>query len=66
MWVEIPFKALSLEFDRIELVELLGEVLVYLDGDLHNSYLNDRVCVFHDLHEEVPESMGLKYWGVII
>lgn len=66
VWVEIPLRALSLEFDRIGLAESLGEVLVYLDGDRHSSYPNDRVCVLCDLHEVVPKSVGLRYKGVII
>lgn len=59
VWVEIPFRALSLEFDRIKLAELLGDVLVYLDGDRHSSYPNDRVCVMRDLHKEIPASLGI-------
>lgn len=45
VWVEIPFRALSLEFDWIDLAKSLREVLVYLDGDCHISYPNERVCV---------------------
>lgn len=41
VWVELPCCILSLEARKILLVELLGEVLVYLNGDRHNSYPND-------------------------
>lgn len=45
VWVEIPYKVLILENKRIEIAESLEEVLVYLNGDNHSSFPNDRVYI---------------------
>lgn len=42
------------------MAESLGEVLVYLNGDRHSSYPNDRMCVLWDLRAITPESVAMK------
>lgn len=45
VWVKLPYMVLSLEAGKSFLAESLGEVLVYLNRDMHNSYPNDHLCV---------------------
>lgn len=62
VWVELPYRVLSLEVGKIYLAKLLCQVLVYLNGDMHSSYPNNWLCVLWNLHREVLES-GDEIWG---
>lgn len=61
VWVELPYRIMSLEAGKILLAELLGKVLVYLNGDRHSSYPNDHLCVLWNLHKVTLESVALRY-----
>lgn len=45
VWVDIPFRVLVVEKDRLPIIKSLGEVLLYLKGKNHSSYPHDRACV---------------------
>lgn len=60
VWVYIPYRVLSLEVVRVVMTEFLGEVLVYLNGDHHSSYPNDRMCVLWDLWAITLESVAMR------
>lgn len=66
VWVETSYRVLILENKWIEIAELLGEVLVYLNEDNHSLFSNDRVCVLWDMYQETPLSIALNYKGILI
>lgn len=64
--IDIPYWVLIIKSKHLEIIELFREVLVYLNGDNHSSFLDDRVCVLWDMYQVTPLSIGLNYKGGII
>lgn len=60
VWIDFPFRAIALETIWKSLVERLGKVLVYHQGDKYSEYPNDRACILWDITLPPPKCLKVK------
>lgn len=60
VWIELPFRSIVLESARFKMAWCLGEILLYVRGNDHSSYPNDKACILWDLREPIPQSIQVK------
>lgn len=57
VWVEFPFRSIVLESTKFKMAHSRGEILLYVRGEEHSTYPNNKACIFWHLREAIPYSI---------